>query len=182
MTVEMTVRLCLVRHGSTEWSEARRYTGHTDINLSDLGREQARDLSWLSDRVWAGVWSSDLARCLQTAAIAGLDPVPDARLREIDFGVVEGRSWEDLDAATQEAIASFESFAPADGETVVQLRARLDAFVADLTAGEHLVFTHGGVIRAFALRAGEDMRPSPGSVFGVEIEGGSTRRWDVDNG
>jgi 2,3-bisphosphoglycerate-dependent phosphoglycerate mutase len=176
------VRLCLVRHGSTEWSESRRYTGHTDINLSELGRQQARDLAWLSDRLWAGIWSSDLSRCLQTAAIAGFEPVADARLREIDFGEVEGRSWEDLDPQTQEAIANFESFAPADGESVVQLRARLASFVGDLTSGNHLVFTHGGVIRAFALDAGMDLRPAPGSVFGIQIVGDSIHAWDVDNG
>lgn len=176
------VRLCLVRHGSTEWSESRRYTGHTDINLSELGRQQARDLAWLSERAWDGVWSSDLSRCLQTAAIAGFDPEADARLREIDFGEVEGRSWEDLDVQTQNAIANFESFAPAEGESVVQLRARLTSFVGDLTPGDHLVFTHGGVIRAFALDGGMDLRPAPGSVFGIEIKGDSIGAWDVDNG
>ena len=178
----MSLRLCLVRHGSTEWSEARRYTGHTDVDLSELGREQARDLAWLSERAWDGVWSSDLSRCLQTAAIAGFEPVPDARLREIDFGEVEGRSWEDLDPQTQEAIVGFESFAPAEGESVVQLRARLASFVSELEPGDHLVFTHGGVIRAFALDAGIDLRPAPGSVFGIGFKGDSISAWDVDNG
>ena len=34
-------RLCLVRHGQSEWNAAGRFTGWTDIDLTDVGREEA---------------------------------------------------------------------------------------------------------------------------------------------
>lgn len=169
------LRLWLVRHGSTQWAEQRRYTGLTDIPLTELGRAQARALAFLADRVWTGVWSSDLRRAVETAQLAGLEPTLDERLREIDFGAVEGKHWEELDAATQQAITEFDTFAPPGGETVAQLNERLDDFVASLTPGDHVVFTHGGVIRALVRPSGTDVRPAPGSVLVLSVAGDGSR-------
>ncbi len=162
--VALTVRLFLVRHGSTAWSESRRYTGLTDIELSDLGRKQASGLRQLTDHRWTAVWSSDLKRAVDTACLAGFDAATDERLREIDFGVLEGKSFEDLDLVTQAAIASFDDFAPPGGESVTALRARLADFIADLPPGDHLVFTHGGVIRALMREIGATIYPRPGEL------------------
>lgn len=163
------LRLWLVRHGSTQWSEERRYTGLTDIPLTETGRAQARALAFLAGRTWTGVWSSDLRRAVETAELAGLTPTLDARLREIDFGTIESKHWEDLDAATQQAITEFDTFAPPGGETVAHLTDRLDDFLDSLTPGDHVVFTHGGVIRALVRPAGADVRPAPGSVLVLTV-------------
>ena len=37
----MTTRLYLVRHGVTKWNDERRFQGHSDVPLSELGRLQA---------------------------------------------------------------------------------------------------------------------------------------------
>ena len=37
----MTYKLVLVRHGQSSWNLENRFTGWTDVPLSDLGREEA---------------------------------------------------------------------------------------------------------------------------------------------
>ena len=146
------VRLWLVRHGETDWSAAGRFTGWTDLSLNVTGRRQARSLHGYWDGVgFSTVWSSDLRRSIETARLAGAPPPRlDRRLRELDFGSIEGRTWDQLDPATQAAMLAFDGFTADGGESVAELRERVLAFVDDLRAGDHLVFTHGGVIRLLA--------------------------------
>jgi probable phosphoglycerate mutase len=115
------------------------------------------------------VWSSDLRRAVETAGLAVFDPVLDRRLREFDFGELEGRTWNDLDEDTARRLLAFDDYEAPGGETVPQLRARLDSFVADLTEGDHLVFTHGGVIRALLRGSHIDRRVDPGDIVVIEV-------------
>jgi len=63
-------KLLLVRHGETVWNHVSRYQGHTDVELSDTGREQARLLAKrLSTEKIKAVYSSDLKRAYETASI-----------------------------------------------------------------------------------------------------------------
>jgi probable phosphoglycerate mutase len=87
-------RLLLLRHGETEWSRSGRHTSHTDLELTDVGRERAK----LASEVFAElqldnplVISSPMRRALQTAELAGLtvDEVYPI-LREWDYGNYEG--------------------------------------------------------------------------------------------
>jgi probable phosphoglycerate mutase len=165
----VSLRLCLVRHTSTEWSGAARLLGWTDLPLDDAGREAARELrGTLGGRTFDAVWSSDLRRTIETAELAGFRPVPDARLREIDFGELEGTSFFDLDPEVQRAMIAFEGGAPG-GESVEQLRARVEAWRSELAGGEHLVFTHGGVIRLLARGLGDDRMVMPGQIVEIEL-------------
>jgi len=91
---------------------------------------------------------------------AALDP----RLREIDFGQLEGRTWGECDAATQEALIAFDGFAAPSGESSAQVRDRALGFVNELGVGSHLVFTHGGLIRILLGLRGISVSPLPGSV------------------
>lgn len=163
----MAVRLWLVRHGATRWSEEGRYAGWTDIELAPSGRRQALGLrASLDGRSWTGVWASDLRRATETAALAGFTPVLDARLRELDFGDIEGRRFGDLDRETAAALMSFDGFRAAGGESVTELEARVTRFLDDLPEGDHLLFTHGGVIRTILRPLGLDGPIRPGLLAG----------------
>jgi len=141
------VRLLLIRHGSTTWSEAGRLCGWSDVPLSVRGREEARALRARAESLARGAWSSDLLRARETAGLAGLQAAPDPRLRELDFGAIDGARWEDLSVPLRDALTRFEGFRAPDGESVAELADRVGEFVSGLSPGVHVVVTHGGVIR-----------------------------------
>jgi broad specificity phosphatase PhoE len=76
----------IVRHGSTEWAEARRHTGRTDIPLNDVGRAQAAALApILARHAFARVLTSPLRRARDTAELAGFPRAEvSPLLREVD--------------------------------------------------------------------------------------------------
>jgi glucosyl-3-phosphoglycerate phosphatase len=92
-------RLILWRHGNTDWNRDGRIQGQTDVPLNDLGREQAAAAATrLAERRPDLLVTSDLSRAAHTAAalaaLTGLTPQRDPRLRERGFG-----QWETLTAA-----------------------------------------------------------------------------------
>lgn len=149
--------LWLVRHGTTEWNASGKIQGHADIPLNALGEEQARAVGQkLSEVPFDAVWSSDLGRARRTAQLAGfLRAQPDARIRELDFGGCEGLTWDELDGLTRDDLMAYEGFHAPSGESTAQLTARVTEFVDSLPEGRHLLFTHGGVVRALLHECGE---------------------------
>jgi len=143
------VRLLLVRHGSTAWSEAGRLCGWADVPLSARGRAEAGALRRRIGEIrgLCATWSSDLLRARETARLAGLAASPDARLRELDFGSVEGSRWEELSDPIRAGLLGFDGFRAPGGESVAGLAARVGGFLSGLPPGSHVLVTHGGVIR-----------------------------------
>src|SRR4051812_44837205 len=86
-------KLYLVRHGATEWTEARRHTGLTDIPLSAAGEERARRLGErLGDETFSRVFTSPPARARRTCELAGFGARAevDSDLVEWHYGDYEG--------------------------------------------------------------------------------------------
>ena len=93
----------LARHGQTDDNRPPiRVQGFRDTPLNDVGREQARGLAEaVAGDGYRSVWSSDLSRASETAAIVGarigLEPRLDPRLREANRGRWEGRLFIDIE-------------------------------------------------------------------------------------
>ena len=92
-----TTRLCLIRHGETDWNTERRFQGHTDIPLNARGELQARQMAQaLKDTAitFDDLYTSDLKRAADTAnAVAQLFSVKaqvESTLRERHFGALQG--------------------------------------------------------------------------------------------
>jgi len=95
------LELYLIRHGETLWNQDSKYQGHQDVPLSDKGRQQAGRLAhWLKDVNIDAFYASDLSRAYDTAkAMAeerGLEVKLDKRLREVNFGDWEGRTYQEI--------------------------------------------------------------------------------------
>ena len=92
-------RLLLLRHGQTELSAQRRYSGRGNPALTEVGRQQAGAAArYVAQRGGiAAVYSSPLQRAYDTAAAAakalGLDVTVDDDLIETDFGAWEGLTF-----------------------------------------------------------------------------------------
>jgi len=168
----VAVELWLVRHGETPRSRDRRLAGWADIPLTPEGENQARALRPL---LWCchfdAVWSSDLQRTIATARLAFGEPTPDRRLREIDFGTLDDLPYLEMAEPLRLALERFEGFAAPGGESLEQLRSRVDDWAGGLRAGRHLVFTHGGVIRTFGKEVGADLFVPTGSVVVIDWSG-----------
>lgn len=163
------MRLRLVRHGETDWSAERRYTGHTDVPLNAAGVAQAEALCTIAAGRYDSIWCSDLTRCVETAHLMGVDAQLTPQLREFDFGEIEGKRWDDLDEAVQRGLLDFDGFVAPGGESVVAFGERIDGFLAGLGPGHHLLVTHGGVVRHLLRRADTDREVRPASWRDLEI-------------
>ncbi|WP_067671921.1 bifunctional RNase H/acid phosphatase [Nocardia miyunensis] len=134
-------RLLLLRHGQTELSVERRYSGRGNPPLTDLGREQAaRAAKYLAAKGdIAAIVTSPLGRARETAGAVGealnapvrvLD-----RLIETDFGDWEGLTFAEAAQADPELHARWlgdSTVAPPGGESFAAVRERIEAARADL--------------------------------------------------
>jgi len=160
--------LWLIRHGETPASRGRTLAGWTDVPLTERGESQAAALRpVMADEPFDGVWSSDLLRAVTTARLAWGEPGQDQRLRELNFGELEGADYMTMDARLQEKLMRFEGFSAPGGESSDQLRARVLSFVDELPPGRHALFTHGGVVRLLAREVGEDRFVPTGTLLVV---------------
>ena len=106
------MNLLLIRHGETSWNQEQRYQGQQDSPLSELGPGPSRKnrQKFLARMKIDVIYTSDLLRAKRTAeAIArphGLTPIADPRLREINFGVWEGLTREEVQARYPELFSA----------------------------------------------------------------------------
>ena len=130
----MTIRIVFETHSTTQDNENGIATGWLPGRLSSLGRDQAAELGARrrADGI-AAVFSSDLARSVETAGIAfGGSAIPvllDWRLRECDYGQLNGSLAAELHAHRAEHI----DMPYPDGESWRQAAARMASFAADLS-------------------------------------------------
>ncbi|MBQ8356449.1 MAG: histidine phosphatase family protein [Clostridia bacterium] len=102
-------RLIVIRHGYSVTNASRRYTGHMDVPLTELGLEQAQrvaDYLTTHEHIDA-VYASDLSRAVDTVAPTakrlGLTVIPEAGLRELHMGLWEGRLFDEIKVEYREA-------------------------------------------------------------------------------
>ncbi len=130
------MKLLFTRHGQTDWNIARRYQGHSDTALNQVGIHQAEQLAKrLSKETIHAIYSSDLSRAMATArAVAAfhhIEPRMDPRWRELSFGDWEGMTYDEMSAHSPDLFDAWmkDSLAVStpNGETHLQLAEKVEA-------------------------------------------------------
>jgi broad specificity phosphatase PhoE len=174
------IPILVLRHGQSEWNAVRRWQGTADTPLTELGRVQAATTARVLAALrlqFAAIWTSDLRRAAQTAAIIGraLDlgqPIVEARLREAGAGEWEGLTPEEIELRwpgwldAHHRPATFEPYA----DVVARAIDALHDIAARAAASESpaaLVVAHSGVVRSLVRHlGGVDSRiPNLGGVW-----------------
>ena len=190
--------LILLRHGQSVWNAANKFTGWTDVELSEVGKAEAakagEDLAATKIDV---VHTSDLIRAQRTAAIvmehnqASRD-VPthrDFRLNERHYGALQGLDKDETRAkygAEQVHIwrRSYD-IPPPEGESLAMCAERTlpylkEEIMPDLNAGKTvLVAAHGNSLRSIVMDI-EGL--SKEEVLSLEIPTGVPRTYTYEDG
>ena len=190
--------LILIRHGQSVWNAANRFTGWTDVELSEVGVSEAEEAGRiLSSHRIDVVHTSDLIRAQRTAEIImsqnesseGYSTKFDWRLNERNYGSLQGLNK----AETAEKFGAEQvhiwrrSFdvAPPDGESLEMTAERTipyfeEEILPDLQAGKGvLVSAHGNSLRSIVMHI-EGI--SPEDIVSLEIQTGSPMFYEFEGG
>lgn len=154
------LQLVLVRHGETEWIERGLIHGRLDSPLSATGRRNAESTAeCLRGEKFDALYASSSGRAMQTAGIIGaaveLKPIPVDGLREMDFGIFEGRALSTLDIGVENPWLRMRNTLArvvmgVTGESrakfAARIRAAIETIIRDHPSGRVLIVTHFGVL------------------------------------
>jgi broad specificity phosphatase PhoE len=147
--------VALARHGETEWSLTGQHTGLTDLQLTERGEQNARQLGpRLRGMSFDRVLTSPLRRAADTCRLAGFadraEVVPD--LVEWNYGDYEGCRTAEI----REQRPDWDLFRDGcpGGENPDDVGQRADAVIAKIRSmpGNVLVFSSGHFLRVFTAR------------------------------
>ena len=158
--------IILIRHGETEWNSQKRMQGHSNSDLSEVGRRQIQELGELMKNVsFDHIYSSDSLRTSQTAEAitqySGHKIQFDQRIREKNLGVFEGLTSTEAKERHPEVYRLFKTaganYVIDEGESTQQLLERALEFSEEIRLRhpqERVVMvTHGGVVRVLMKHA-----------------------------
>lgn len=155
-----------MRHGQTSWNQEGKYQGHSDISLNERGIKQGNLVAKrLANEKISAIYSSDLLRAQQTAeAIAeyhGLSVITKPEFREINFGIWEGLTYQEIMEDWSEILTAMYSkpgeIGPPQGESFQVVKQRVTRSLQECIA-EHqeqtiVLVSHGGTMRVLLCAA-----------------------------
>ncbi len=161
------MEIYIVRHGETLWNREKRLQGSADVMLSDFGRELAiASGNNLKNESFDMIFSSPLKRAYETACLIRPqqkdDIITDDRLRELNFGIYEGKTMAELshdpDGYFQYFFDAPEKYrAPLGGESLTHLCERAASFMAEViepladTCSRVMIVAHGAINKAMLM-------------------------------
>lgn len=174
------MKITLIRHTSVAVEPGVVY-GFTDVDTAPtFPEEAARVAQCIEGEVFDAVYHSPLSRCRNLAMACGFqNSVPDARLKEMNFGRWEMQHWEAIeDPVLEQWYHDWVNIPAGGGESFRDQLHRVAQFLDELKkqSFRHVcLFVHGGVVRCALIYAGQ---LAVENVFSVDIPYGS--RTDIE--
>lgn len=151
--------LLLVRHGESEHHVKGFTGGWTNSSLTNLGRKQAsltgHRLRTITSGKSLAFYSSDLKRAVESAqiigSILGITPLPEKRLRELNWGIAMDMPLEEankLELEKTEPLIDWVPFPKAESRRM--LYQRISAILSEISANEDgtvLIVSHGNAMQ-----------------------------------
>lgn len=145
--------LYVARHGQTVWNTENKVCGITDVELTEKGKEQAKDLACEVERNDISfIISSPLKRAVETSEIvSAICNIPfqiDDRLIEQNYGIYEGTDRNNEDFLNNKRCFAFKY---PNGESMMQVAYRIYGLMDEIKCKYRdqnvLIISHGGVCR-----------------------------------
>jgi 2,3-bisphosphoglycerate-dependent phosphoglycerate mutase len=187
--------LVLVRHGQSEWNALGKWTGQTEVPLTEKGRaEAAQAATTLEGITFHQAHLSNHGRAAETLNIildalhqTDLEAKKSAALNERDYGELTGKNkWEVRDEYGEEQWMKWRrswDYPIPGGETLKDVYDRAIPYyeqhiVSDLKAGKNVIISaHGNTLRALVKRI-EDI--SEDAIPGLEIGTGEVYVYEIE--
>jgi broad specificity phosphatase PhoE len=175
-----------VRHGESEYNEQGLATGWHDPELTELGKQQAKDIAERIATEYpevAGIYSSDLRRCFYTAELIkehtswDNDVTIDNMIRERDWGEWTGLTLASLnDMEIYASVRQGWNKAAPDGESLRDVAGRVATFMKDLEENDlpYIIVSHGHTIRAASVVL---QMNTPAGITDWEVKNGEHVEW-----
>jgi len=158
--INMSLKLYLLRHGETVYSQRGAYCGALDPDLTQEGSQMAQAFADAYSSVsWKGVYVSPMKRTVATAQplcdAVGLPMQLREGLREIAYGAWEDKEQEEVRQHYEQDYISWLTEPawnpPTNGETAVQVASRALPVITEIestqNSGNVLVVSHKATIR-----------------------------------
>lgn len=200
------MRLYIVRHGVTTWNALKKVQGSADIPLAEEGIRLARLTGEaLKEVPFDLCYTSPLGRARRTAELilapqpSAVPVIEDARIQEIDFGVLEGTRFKDENGRviSREMDIFFNDplnfKRPGNGENIGDICKRTRDFWEEITARKDLqdknilITSHGCAVRALLQNVYQNPKdfwhgkvPPNCSVNLIEVISGQVRVLEED--
>ena len=137
----MSVQITYFVHGTTTDNEAHISSGWYDVELSELGIQQSKELTKLTeDKQFDVVFCSDLKRAVDSAQLTWGDTykiIQDERLRECNYGDYNAKSSDEVEPLQEQSITT----PMPNGESYEMVKERIASFLSDVKRdydGKHI--------------------------------------------
>lgn len=137
------MKITFFAHGTTTDNQDKRSSGWNDVELSELGIQQSKDLGPLTEHIkFDAIYTSDLVRAVDSARLSWGDSYPthqDDRLRECNYGDLNGEKSEIVEPVQEKSIDT----PMPNGESYENVKTRMQAFLDDLAKTD---YEHVGIV------------------------------------